>query len=376
MGAEGRRRRRFLRIFCIAALGLATGACAPALLPAPTPVPTATPTLTATPLPPPTNTPVPTPTFTPTPAPTLAPSVVSASITAVRTRAAQAGVEPLCLRLEDTDADGQGEWVGLYLYPADPPELRGFVLDGETWHDLLPAEGDEEDGTLGEFPTCDLEIRDVNADGRMEIAIFGHAGRSDLLHLFFWDGERYALLAAFGGEGGVRMANLDGDLADEVLVRFRPDGDLVWEVVYTWDGSHYAWTWDRFAWYYLDRPHIYRDDDPLNAVACFYLALDDRDLPGAYGLLTSSAQAARPYAEWAAGFNTTLEVEVGAARIVTQEGERATVAAQVRALDNVDGRVVLTNYAVEWQLLETVDGWRLESGATQVLDSWEVPYYP
>lgn len=373
---ERRTRRWYLATFCLILLVLVGAACVPVLSPAATPVPTASPTATFTPVPPPTDTPVPTPTFTPTPAPTLAPAVVSTSITSVRTRAAQAGVEPHCLRLEDTDADGQGEWVGLYLYPADPPELRGFVLDGDTWHDLLPTEGDEEDGTLGQFPTCELEVRDVNADGRVEIAIFGHADRSDLLHLFSWDEGRYALLAAFSGEGGIRMANLDGDLSDEVLVRFRPDGDLVWEVVYTWDGSHYAWTWDRFAWYYLDRPHVYRDDDPLNAVACFYLALDDRDLPGAYGLLSSSAQAARPYAEWAAGFNTTLEVEVGAARIVAQEGGRATVAAQVRAVDNVEGRVVLTYYAVEWQLLETVDGWRLESGATEVLDSWEVPYYP
>ena len=346
-------------------------------LPTATPVPTPTPSLTPTPTHTPTLVPTPTPTPTPTPAPTLDPAAVSADIASTQARLAAAGVEPLCLRQDDTDGDGEPEWVGLYLYPADPPQLRGFVLDGTTWYDLLPPEGGEEEGTLGEYPTCELEVRDLNADGRVEIAVFGHEGTStDFLHIFVWNESAYAVLAAFEGEGGVRMENTDGDLADEVVVRLRPEGDLVWEIVYTWDGANYAWTWDRLAWFYLDRPHAYRDNTPLHALASFYLALDDRDLPGAYNLLSASGQAARPYAEWAWGFNTTLGVEVGAVHVVTQEGGWATIAAQVQALDNVGGRVVLTHYAVEWQLVETEAGWRLESGTTEVLDEWEVPYYP
>jgi hypothetical protein len=257
----------------------------------------------------------------------------------------------------------------------DPPELLGFVLDGGSWHDLAPPEGEE--GALGEYATCELEVRDLNADGRTELIVWGHAGTStDLLHLFVWDGARYVLLGAFEGEGGVRLENADGDLTEEVVVGLQPQGDLVREIVYTWDGTHYAWTWDRYAWFFADRPHAYADDTPLRALASFYLALDDRDLRGAYDLLSAAAQATLPYDQWALGFASTLSVEMGAAQVVSQAEGWATVAAQVRALDNAHGSVVATLYDIEWQLVETEIGWRLENGALEPLDQWEVPYYP
>jgi hypothetical protein len=308
--------------------------------------------------------------------PTLDASAVAATIAAGEARVAAAGVEPLCLRREETDGDGEPEWIGLYLRPTEPPELVGFVLDGTVWHDLRPPES-EEVVSLGEYPSCDLTIRDLNADGRVELAVLGHAGAStDLLHIFVWDGARYAVLGSFEGKGGVRLEEADGGLADQVVVRLEPEGSLVREIVYTWDGAHFVWTWDRFAWFYLDRPRTYVDDTPLHTLASFYLALDDRDLQGAYELFSSSAQAARPYDGWAMGFATTLEVEVGATRVVGQGEGWAAAAAQVRALDNVYGRIVATLYDVEWELIAEGSAWRLESGTSQVLEQKEVAYYP
>jgi hypothetical protein len=327
---------------------------------APAAAPTATPAL---------------PTPVPTPAPTIDPAAVSATVAAAEARIAAAGVDPLCLRLEDTDDDGTPEWLGMYLQPAEPARLLGFVLDGDRWYDLTPPASEEETG-LGEFPTCELEIRDVNADGRTELVLWGHAGPStDYLLLFVWDGARYAVIAAFEGEGGVRMEDTDGDLAEEVVVGLRPEDSLVREIVYTWDGHNYAWTWDRYAWFYLDRPHAHVTDTPLHALASFYLALDDRDLPGAYSLLSPAAQAALGYEGWAPGFATTLGVQVGAAQVVEQGEGGAVVIAQVRAIDNVQGRAVVTVYDVEWRLVQTGAGWRLESGTSQLLEQWEVPYY-
>jgi hypothetical protein len=318
---------------------------------------------------------VPTPTPTPTIPPTIEAAAVSASIASAETRVAAEGGDPLCLRQQDTDADGEPEWVGLYHYPSDPPELRAFVIDGTTWYDLLPPEGDEEGSTLGEYPTCDLVVRDINTDGRVEIAVIGHEGtQTDFLHIFVWDGATYRRLAALKGEGGIRLENADGDLSDEILVRFRPEGDLVWEVVYAWDGTNYAWTWDRFVWFYLDRPHVYRDDTPLHAVASYYLALGDRDLPGAYSLLSANAQGAQPYTEWTWAFNTTLNIEVGAISSAVEEGDSATIRAQVQAIDNVEGRAVLYHTAVDWQLVWE-GGWRLNSSVVDPLDQWELPYY-
>lgn len=316
------------------------------------------------------------PSPSPFPPPRLTPTAVLATIAAGEERLEGRGIQPLCLRLEETDDDGELEWVGLYWTPTEPPQVHGFVLDGSGWYDLAPPESEESRG-LGEYPSCELEIRDLNGDGRHEVAIWGHIGiGTDLLHIFAWDGNHYALLGAFRGDGGVRIEDTDRDLVEEVVVRLEPEGDLVREIVYTWDGSHYAWTWDRYAWFYRHRPHPYVTDTPLHALASFYLALNDRDLPGAYGLLSSTAQTVRPYDEWALGFSTTLRVEVGATRVVSQEGGQATVAAQVRALDNVYGRVIATLYDVEWLLVQTERGWRLENGSSQVLEQWEMEYYP
>jgi len=306
--------------------------------------------------------------------PTLDPATVVAAVAKGQARLEAAGIEPLCLRWEDTDNDGGLEWVGLYLRPEEPPQLAAFVLDGDAWHDLRPLE--KEKHGLGEYPTCELEVRDVNADGRVEILVWGHAEVStDLLHIFAWDGTAYVLLAPFEGEAGVRLENRDGDLADEVVVRYEAGDDLVWEAVYTWDGANYGWTWERYAWFYLDRPHAYRTDTSEHAVIFFYLAVNDRDLPGAYGLLNSSAQAAQPYREWAVGFATTVAAEVGAVHELTRSEDVATVAAQVRAYDSVDGRVVATLWDVKWTVVYADAGWRLESATTTQLDRWELGYY-
>lgn len=348
------------------------------------PVPTSTvvapaPSPTFTPLSPPTLaptiTPAPTPTSLPTPVPTLDPSAVAANIAAGAARLEAEGVEPLCLRWEDADGDGDPEWVGLYLRPGVPPQLVAFVLDGDTWYDLLPLEGEEHG--LGEYPNCELEMRDVNADGLIEILVWGHAGTStDLLHIFVWDGATFALLASFEGDASVRLENWDGDLADEVCVGYDAGNGLVWEAVHTWDGTSYGWTWERYGWFYLDRPHVYRTDTPEHAVISFYLAVDDRDLRGAYGLLGPESQAAMPADEWMVGYVATVAAEVGAVHEISRSGDTATVVAQVRAYDNLDGRIIAALWDVEWTVVQVGAGWRLESGAAQELERWEAVYYP
>jgi len=341
--------------------------------------------VTAPPLSPLPPTPIPSPATspTPTPSPTSVPTIpppeptaLSATVEAGWAQAAHFGLQPLCLRQEETDGDTDREWLGLYLLPGDPPRLQGFVLDGSQRYNLIAPET-ERVKALGEFAACEMEVRDLNADGRTEIIIRGQSQRgSALLHIFVWDGREYALLGQFEGRGGILLENRDGDLSDEVVVRWTPEGALVWEVIYTWDGAHYVWTRDRYAWFYRDRPHPYPDDTPVHALASFYLALNDRDLPAAYRLLSPAARSARSYEEWALGFATTLRVEVGAIQITTQEGDRATVTAQVRAWDNVDGRVVVTVYAVRWEMVRLEEGWRLDWGSAEAIEEWEARYYP
>jgi hypothetical protein len=298
---------------------------------------------------------------------------------------ASRGIDPFCLRWEDTDDDGEPEWVGLSLRLADPPQLEGFVLDGEDWHELRamspgaasPRAPAEVEHGLGTYPTCQLAVRDVNADGQTELLIWGHAADGvDLLHIFVWRGASYEMLASFRGDAGIELTDTDGDPTQEVVARYDAGGGLAWEQVHTWDGSHYGWTWERYAWLYADHPHAYLIDTSEHAVISFYLALDGRDLPGAYDLLGSAAQGAQPYAEWAAGFDTTLAVEVGSVQVTGRAGDSATVTAQVRSYDNLEGYVIGRLWDVTWTLVREEGAWQLQQGSSEQLDRWEATYFP
>jgi len=361
-------------------LSVLLAACMPAPVPtAPssTPVPaSSTPTVTA---PRPSKTPkppsVPTPIPSATPAPTLNRTAVAETIEAGQASLASREIDPLCLRREDTDDDELPEWVGLYMRPAEPPQLQGFVLDGETWH-LIRAPAEDKHG-LGTSPTCELEVGDVNADGRTELLVWGHAaGDVDLLHVFVWGGGRYDLLASFRGDAGIEMVEVNGALPAEIVARYDAGAGLAWEQIHSWDGTHYGWTWERYTWLYADHPHAYRTDDPTRAVISFYLALNDRDLPGAYRLLSTAVEASQPYQSWAAGFDTMLAVEVGAVHQTRRAGDAATVNAQVRSYDNLDGYVVGRLWDVTWTLVREEGAWQLQHAANEQLDRWEAAYFP
>ena len=371
------RRRVAASITWLITLALAA-ACTPAAIePTFTPMvlPSVTQAIEATAVPTATPTPTPVPTNTPTPGPTLDPATVSTMTASGQVDVAARGVNPLCLRWEDTDGDGAGEWLGVYLHDAAVPELHGFVLDGEVWYELAGIE-DSKYG-LGRYGTCELEVRDVDADGAVEVLIWGYAADTvGLLHIFAWDGNGYQLVAPFEGPAGVRMENRDGDLTDEVVLRYIHRAGRAWEAVYTWDGQHYGWTWERYVWYYLDRPHAYSTGNPEDALISYYLALGDRDMPAAYSLLSSGTRAASPYENWAGGFASLLDVEVGAVGELWSDEGSAAVACQVRSFETLDGRVFVVLYDVQWALVQTPDGWRLQSVTAAELDRWEAVYYP
>jgi hypothetical protein len=316
----------------------------------------------------------------PTPAPTIDRTSVATTVEAGQSAIAARQVDPLCLRWEDTDGDGEPEWVGLYLKATDPPRLEGFVLDlddldGERWHSLqAPA---EDERGLGAYPACRLEVEDVNVDGRAELLVHGRTEDDvDLLHLFVWRESRYELLASFRGDAGIQVTDLDGDPPREILARYDAGRGLVWEQVHTWDGAHYGWTWERYAWLYADRPHPYPTDTAERAVIAFYLALNDRDLPGAYRLFSAAVEASQSYETWAAGFDTMLAVEVGSVHRTGGAGDTATVSAQVRSYDNLDGYVVGRLWDVTWTLVREQGAWQLQRGTQKQLDRWEAPYFP
>lgn len=328
----------------------------------------------------------PTPTLTPLPSPSPDQASSAATVRAPdpgtvvdivkegQNSIVEQSVDPLCLRWEDTDQDGEREWLGLYLDSGQPSKLEGFVLDGQSWHRLGAVEAERYG--LGEHPTCQLEVGDINADGDVEIAIWGHAETSiDLLHVFVWRGSRYQEIASFQGDAGLELTDVDNDLIREIIVRHDAGNGLAWETIHRWDGTDYVWNWERYQWLHADYPHLYLSEDPTHSVISFYLALDGRDLRGAYGLLGSDARASQPYQTWAAGFNTTLGVEVGSVLEIERAGSGATVTAQVRSFDNLDGYIIGRLWDVTWSLILEENSWRLDSARQELLNQWEAPYF-
>lgn len=360
------------------------GGCSPTLpfLAASTATPTATATSTPSPIPP-TATATATPTATPTPIPTPDTTAIQgladAGLAAVRARAGDATL--VCLRHEDTDADGAPEWLALAHQNTDPPRLSAFVLDGDTHYPLEPArpQPGKPDVGLGEYLTCEIEVRDVNADGRPEIAIFGHARNNEtLLHLYVWDGAGYRRLGYFSGDAGVRFVDADGDLEAEIWEGYRERSapSLAWYVIHTWEEQTYGWTSDRYGWYSLNRPHTYPTHKPEYAVIAFYLALDDRDLPGAYNLLTP--QEGRTYEAWVHGFAATARVSVGSVHTIpgTETESSARVAAMVTSWDNEGGVIMGRLWNTEWNTVLTGAGWRLTRATAELLEEWTATYWP
>lgn len=324
------------------------------------------------------------PSPTVTPWPTLNPSVLQATADAglAQAMAASGEAEIVCLRHEDLDADGAPEWLALTYQVSDGSgRLGAFVIDETRSYilDPTPSEPGRPDFGFGSAPTCELVLRDINIDGSLEIAIFGHGeGNKTLMHLFAWDGSAYRRLGFFGGDAGVKFVDRDGDLEEEIWEGYRV-GDapnLVWYVVHTWENGTYGWTSEHYDWYYADRPQTYPSHSPETAVIAFYLALDDRDLPGAWALLSSDM---RPdYAAWVMGYATTLQVSVGSVHSIpgTVGEDRARVAAMVTAWDNEGGVIVARIWNVEWDTVRTSSGWRLVDSSTELLTEWVVSFWP
>jgi hypothetical protein len=354
---------------------------------APTPVAlptTLAPTVAAT------ATPVPSPIPTATPQPTPVPALAQATVDEGMARAQALASEDdlVCLRYEDTDIDGVPEWVALiHGSSATGGRLSAFILDGEAVYALEPAQpkpGDADVG-FGQYPTCDLDVRDVNADGTPELAIFGYAdGNKTLLHLFAWEagsadttGE-YRRLGFFSGDAGVKFADVDGDLEEEIWEGYRVKGapNLAFYIVFTWENNTYGWTSEHYDWYYTDRPQTYPTGAPEFAVVSFYLALNDHDVPGAYALLSPSSQP--DYDAWALGYVTTLRVSVGGVHTVSGSAEEnnARVAAMVTSWDNEGGVITGRLWDVEWDTVRTDAGWQLVSSTSDLLETWPVTYWP
>ena len=109
---------------------------------------------------------------------------------------------------------------------------------------------------------------------------------------------------------------------------------------------------------------------PQEVVRAFYLAVDDGLLTDDYRLafsyLSSSFQSRRPYATFAAGYNTTADVAIEEIRLIGQGSRSATVYASVLAVDDMGDRLLYRRFEFNpYYLVVEGQQWRIERSDVQ-----------
>jgi hypothetical protein len=164
----------------------------------------------------------------------------------------------------DLDGDGQqGIMVYLLIKGKHPGceqcrSAKIMVLrSGERLQKLWESE--DIDGNYWEFPPTGL--RDINADGKVELVAFCAAGAAGgILNFYTWDGRGFTKLDdpwnQIGGVDSVKFEDLDGDKIDEVIIG-HSTGAHLWNQglpdIYKWTGKTYRRSNADFPHYYRSR---------------------------------------------------------------------------------------------------------------------------
>jgi hypothetical protein len=71
-----------------------------------------------------------------------------------------------------------------------------------------------------------------------------------------------------------------------------------------------------------------------------------------------------------------LSAEVGSVHEIERVDNAATVSAQVRSYDNLDGYIIGRLWDVTWEVVREEEAWQLQQGSNELLDRWEAAYLP
>jgi len=274
------------------------------------------------------------------------------------------GMEPFCLQLADTDGDGQKEWLGLIEgRGGDVVGIRGFVLDGGRLN-MLGGQGTGMTGgvTLGDDPVCQASVRDLNADGLVEIAVAGQRqDGSKQLSIFVWDDAgSYRLIAQLGGSERADLVDDDHNGVAEIVVanRFGPG---VWlEEVSAWDGRQYIASSSR----YVQAPAFQGalpSSTPEQALIGFYLSLQRRDMAAAYEYLSPAMRQRQGYEPFLLSAAAVERFDLGEVHQREPAGETVAFTGPLQIHKIANGKSQQERYTGEWRLAQTETGWRIDA---------------
>jgi S1-C subfamily serine protease len=105
----------------------------------------------------------------------------------------------------------------------------------------------------------------------------------------------------------------------------------------------------------------------VDAVRAFYQLVNQRAFPQAWARLSSGFHGTMSYDTWLAGYATTRFVYVTDAHVISHDGETATVAVTVVAVDEKNAHYVTQTFGGQWQLVVEGGAWRLDVGKIGVI---------
>ena len=81
----------------------------------------------------------------------------------------------------------------------------------------------------------------------------------------------------------------------------------------------------------------------------------------AWDCLSSDFQSQLNYDDWVAGYATTLESVPIDINVISNDGQNALLSFRLRATDTLNGNNVTTYYTGKCALINTDDGWKIDS---------------
>ena len=146
----------------------------------------------------------------------------------------------------------------------------------------------------------------------------------------------------------------------EVLVANRAGVGVVLEEVSVWNGTEYAPSRSRYA-RQASFSMALPAGSPEQALIKYYLALQERDLPTAYQMLSPAMRERQKYDAFLLSHAAVFGYELDEIQRGAETSDRVVLTAELRLQQKATQRTAMDRFRGEWQLLwsEQDAGWQI-----------------
>jgi hypothetical protein len=253
----------------------------------------------------------------------------------------------------DTDGDGVSEMLVIYREGGGG---HGLVIRREGAGGRAYPLGADKPVQLFQASWTDNTVRDINADGKIEIMVEGaDTGSATTVSVFQWNGRGYATLLSLSGTQGVAIDDPQArDIFDFTALQLLFDRSAIMRATHAeWDKGAYALKSD--VLFLLGPPD--RSNYPEEAALAYYIFLDKADPEAMYALLTEPQKSKTTLKALQDLSRSVDGVSVTSLRIDEEMSDSAQVTASVVSVEHGSGKEQRAETV--WRLKKENGQWRL-----------------